>query len=392
MKQKKMNIYFISVFPPPYRGVGVWNERILKILENKEELDLTVYSTRQKKFFKANVIAKDIPLLKKVGSIFYTYFCLLIEMLKGNIGFKEYLSTGRFVFNIWSILTQVDAEKKYHLYISHANLFTLMMFYIFDYLKASSKIFLHEHGSGAIEYAALRPKIVEKIFGRADSVIVTTNFMKEVCVNDGCKREKISVVPCGIEFTDKPYLEKDNSILFCGSLEKHKDPISLIRAIPIVLELLESDDILFTLIGEGSLRGQIQEEVDKLGIGKYVKLTGALSNDDVLKYYQTTKLFVLPSVREPFGIVLIEAMSNFTPCIVTNVGGMPEIVDPSFGRIVAERSPEQLAQAIVEIMAKDDAQYKEMCIRAYEAAKKYDMKIIGERFYNLFQVKQLEDK
>lgn len=384
VKYEKIKIFFISVFPPPYRGVGVWNERILKILGNKDDIELTVYSIREKKFLKKNVIAKKIAIYKRIACILYMYRCLLNDMFKGHIGFKEYLSTSKFVFKMCSILTQVDAEKKYCLYISHTNLFTLAILYVFELLW-STKIILHEHGSGAIEYAAQRPKVVEHIFNKVDSVIVASNYMKEVCINDGCENEKICVLPCGIDFTDKPYVEKENIIMFCGSLEQHKDPISFIKAIPIVLELLMTNDIQFALIGEGSLRGKIEEEVNKLGIEKYVKLYGELTNKEVLLFYQKAKIFVLPSIREPFGIVIIEAISNYIPCIVTNIGGMPEIVDSSFGKIVNVKSPEQIAYAIVEIMKMDDIHYKEMSIMAYNASKSYDMNIVGELFYKLFK-------
>lgn len=380
MKLSKINFYIISIFPPPYRGVGVWNERIVKVLEENEAIDLTVYCTRHQKFFKKSFVQK-IPLYLRVLGVIYTYLWLMKDMLKGNIGFKEYLSTAKFVFKIWSVVTQLDTGKKYCFYISHANLFTQTMLYVFKFLKPSSRVIVHEHGSGALEYAALRPNIVREIFQRADGVIVASNYMKEICQLDGCAEDKIFVVPCGINFQEKPYVPKDHTIMFCGSLEKEKDPLMFIKAIPLVLKRLKTDDLLFTLIGEGSLRGDIEAEVKKLGLGNSVKLYGELSNDDALRCYHKAKLFVLPSVREPFGIVILEAMSHYTPCIVTNVGGMPEIVDASFGKVVKERSPEQLAEAIVEIMEKDEIKYKEMSIMAYNTARIYDMKLVGDIFY-----------
>jgi glycosyltransferase involved in cell wall biosynthesis len=98
---------------------------------------------------------------------------------------------------------------------------------------------------------------------------------------------------------------------------------SLINAIPYVLA--EKKEVEFWIIGDGRLRDQLERLTSNLGITGSVKFWG--NQWSVADYLTSTDLFVLPSIREPFGGVLIEAAFFAIPSIAANVDGNPEIIE-----------------------------------------------------------------
>ena len=73
--------------------------------------------------------------------------------------------------------------------------------------------------------------------------------------------------------------------------------------------------------------------------------------EDVIEVFHRADVLVLPSRCEPYGMALVEAMNQGLPCIVSNTGGMPEIVEHgTTGLVVGKEDPEQLVAAIVRLL------------------------------------------
>ncbi|HHT9147253.1 MAG: glycosyltransferase, partial [Candidatus Brocadiaceae bacterium] len=86
-----------------------------------------------------------------------------------------------------------------------------------------------------------------------------------------------------------------------------------------------------------------------LGLEKHVLFLGM--RNDVPEIISCSDLFVLPSVNEGFGVVLLEAMAMKCPIVATNVGGVPEVVlDGETGILVPPRDPVQLARGIIRLL------------------------------------------
>ena len=95
-------------------------------------------------------------------------------------------------------------------------------------------------------------------------------------------------------------------------------------------------------------RGRMEELVKRIGLKERVIFTGL--REDISQIMAALDIFVLPSVYEAFGLVLLEAMAFKKPIIASNVGGIPEIVEDGItGLLVPPGDPESLAKAIIEI-------------------------------------------
>lgn len=124
----------------------------------------------------------------------------------------------------------------------------------------------------------------------------------------------------------------------------------LLEAARLVLNQLP--DVTFVIVGKEKKKEdleQLQELAQRLGIQDRVIFTGF--RQDVFQVMSTFDIFVLPSLWEGFGIVLLEAMALGKPVIGTNVGGIPEVIDNGLnGFLVEPRNSQQLAERILELL------------------------------------------
>jgi len=136
-----------------------------------------------------------------------------------------------------------------------------------------------------------------------------------------------------------------------GRLEKVKDQLNLVRAF---IRLTESapdarQRLRLVLVGEGSLRTELESLLDSAGLRDVAWLPGA--RDDVPELLRALDLFVLPSQAEGISNTILEAMACGLPVVATAVGGNVElVVDGETGRLVAANNPEALAAAMREFV------------------------------------------
>jgi len=132
--------------------------------------------------------------------------------------------------------------------------------------------------------------------------------------------KNVRVIPNGINFSKienvKPS-EEESDVIFVGRLIKDKNVDVLIKAISLIK--MEMSDIRCLIVGDGPEKGKLIKLAKELGVEDNVKFTGFLENyDDVIAHMKSSKVFVLPSTREGFGIVALEANACGLPVITTN--------------------------------------------------------------------------
>ncbi len=169
-------------------------------------------------------------------------------------------------------------------------------------------------------------------------VIVNSNFMK----NDlqrifGLPFEKINVIPNGINLTNFTGIEKDYDfrrqfamdnekiILYVGRLVYEKGIQYLIGSMPKILE--RYNDAKLVICGKGGMIDELRQEAHNLGIEKKIYFAGYCDSKKVQKMYKCADVAVFPSTYEPFGIVALEAMLAGIPTVVSDVGGLNEIIE-----------------------------------------------------------------
>lgn len=193
----------------------------------------------------------------------------------------------------------------------------------------------------------LQKKILKLLYKKLNQIIAVSSPVKEYLISSGIEEKKVVVIPNGFEPINKKYLPNDNLIGTIGSLNHLKGHQYLVDAMPSVLNKYK--DIKLEIIGNGDEKNNLKDQVEKLQIEKSVKFLGAKS--DIFKYLSRWRIFVLPSLSESFGIVLLEAMSVGVPSVATKVGGIVDFaIDGQNCLLVDKQNPKQIADAIVNLL------------------------------------------
>jgi glycosyltransferase involved in cell wall biosynthesis len=187
-----------------------------------------------------------------------------------------------------------------------------------------------------------------------DAFIAPSAFMLSVFEKAGLPKERCHHVYNGIdldEFQASP-VPAEPRIMFLGQILPHKGLMSLVEAMPRVVE--EVPDAVLMVIGKGEQQDQVRARVKELGVEGAVDFKGYV--DDVKVYYRKAKVVALPSTwHENCSLVLLEGHALGRPLVATRMGGNPEIVsDGETGYLYEAGDSAEMAEKLVKVLASDD--------------------------------------
>lgn len=248
----------------------------------------------------------------------------------------------------------------------------------------------------------LKNYIKKKLLKKVDHVIAVSESNKNLLLNLFPQlKNRITVIHNGIDVTwfesqnlsfneqkinEYRKLNFDASgdtkiILSVAELHERKGLKYLIKAMPLILA--KENNCKLVLVGAGPERDKlintaIQEKAEKdvvfLGYKK-----------DIPHIMKASDVFVLPSEKEAFGLVLLEAMAAKLPIVATKVGGIPEIIEhKKNGLLVEPHNPEKLADSILKFF-NDNNKIKEYTENGYKILKeKFDAKMMAENTEKIY--------
>ncbi|HAC62801.1 MAG TPA: glycoside hydrolase [Cyanothece sp. UBA12306] len=208
----------------------------------------------------------------------------------------------------------------------------------------------------------------EKLIYNAWRVIVCSNYMyRELQHIFHTPADKIDVIFNGIRPEKKKLnskfdqidfrrrFAKDNEkiIYYVGRMSYEKGVSVLLQAATKVFSELEGDAKL-VIIGGGNTQ-HLQNQACQLGIREKCDFTGFMSDEDLDKFQTLADCAVFPSLYEPFGIVALESFAAKVPVVVSNAGGLPEVVlHGQTGIVTYANNADSLAWGILEVLKNHD--------------------------------------
>jgi glycogen synthase len=199
----------------------------------------------------------------------------------------------------------------------------------------------------------------------SNKLIVCSNFMlSQVSEIFEIKNDKVKIIPNGVEQvscskTDlyefrKQYATVDEKIVFyIGRLVFEKGVQFLIKAIPKILET--NYKTKFVIAGTGPMADELKHITKKLELEDKVLFTEYIEEENKNMLYRAADVSVFPSLYEPFGIVALEAMEAGCPVVVSDVGGLAEIVEDGITGIKAiPGSDQSIADNIIKVLSNDE--------------------------------------
>ena len=228
-----------------------------------------------------------------------------------------------------------------------------------------------------------------------DAIIAISEGVKKVLIDSGVSPAAIHVIPSGIDFSPfqavmpRDFLRREFSfsaddylVGIVAALEDHKGHTYLIQASRILKE--EAPEIKVIVVGTGSLRLELDEQVQKLGVEDIVFFLGF--REDIPRILASLDLFVLSSHLEGLGTSLLDAMASRLPIVATQTGGIPEVViNLETGLLVPPRDPASLARAILTLW-KDRDFAARLGQRGFEVVyQKFSAQSMAEKTIELYE-------
>jgi glycosyltransferase involved in cell wall biosynthesis len=172
-------------------------------------------------------------------------------------------------------------------------------------------------------------------------------------------------------------------VLFVGRLVYEKGVHVLINAVQKVLEKVNTK---FIIVGNGYMKEQLSGLVKSLGIERKVMFTGFVDNITLRKLQICADVSVVPSLFEPFGIVALEAMAAKSPVVVSDTGGLGEIVNHDVDGVkVYTNNPDSLAWGIIRVLS-DEAYADNLRNHAYsKIQEKYNWDRIAQKTEDFYK-------
>lgn len=236
---------------------------------------------------------------------------------------------------------------------------------------------------------------------------LTYEAWKVICCSDymishvqwafGLPPDKLVMVPNGVDhetyskyekedlgqFRSRFALPEEKIVLFVGRLVYEKGVHVLVNAAPKVLDRANAK---FIIVGNGYMKDQLSGLVKGMGLANKVIFTGFVDDDTLRRLQICANVSVVPSLFEPFGIVALEAMAARSPVVVSDIGGLSEIVEHDVSGVkVYASNPDSLAWGIIKVLT-DDGYANWIRTNAYKKIQeKYDWNRIARQTKTIYR-------
>lgn len=348
-------------------GFDITNETSkLEDFYRKKSINTIIHVVNSKIFSGLESVACDIitsELSDKFRFIYVTQNGPIIDTLKEkNVNYE--------IINKLNCKEIKRVLKKYDPSIIHAHDFTASV--ICSLVKKRRYLIEHLHNNCpwlkkickntiAFLYAGIRADKILTVSESIEKEYIFSEFIKNKieCIGNPVSREKI------ISKVNDLNCKKIYDICCVARLTEQKNPYKFLEIIKEVKK--EMPDIKCVWVGEGELKESVKEKINKLNLKNNIELVGFKKNP--YNYMALSKIFLLTSDWEGYGLVAFEALALGLPCVVSNVGGLPNIITSDCGCLC--KSKLDFKKNII-YLAKDENNYRRYSKFALERSKLLD--------------------
>lgn len=210
------------------------------------------------------------------------------------------------------------------------------------YINGKEKLLAHEAWRIIVCSQYMRQEIQRVFQSPPDKIDVVFNGIRPEKKHHGNKFDRI-------KFRRRFANDKEKIIYYVGRMTYEKGISVLLNAAPKIIDSM-GGDVKFVIIGGGNTN-RLKQQARSLGIWERCYFTGFMSDDDLDKFQTIADCAVFPSLYEPFGIVALESFAARVPVVVSNTGGLPEVVQHNYTGIVTRANDcNSLTWGILEVL------------------------------------------
>jgi len=310
-------------------------------------------------------------------------------------------------YPVWEQFALPKAAKKYGCELLHctsntAPLFTNIQLVttLHDIIYMESSYYKILTGS-ATAYQKFgnvyRKLIVPRVVKKSDKIITVSHFEKNRIAEffEIEEDNRLEAVYNGVSTHFKPISDEaelkrvkekyhlpDNFFFFLGNTDPKKNTKGVLKAFSDFLKQTKSDYKLVMLDYDMNELKKLLDEIGDKQLMNQIVLTGYVVNTDLPAIYSLSTIFLYPSLRESFGIPMLEAMACGVPVITSNTSSMPEVSGDA-AHIVNPYNPEEITEGIIKILS--EKEYSEnLCKKGIERSKLFSWKNMAEQILVLY--------
>ncbi len=342
---------------PPHRYFGGVERRILETAKRLQtDMDITIYSGTKAGFKTQTTVdgATIVPVhsTDKIYPLDNWSFSrnLTKQQIQADIYEAHAVSGYSFLKK-----TRIQQPKKPFIHTIHGVLADE-----YQQNKTSGSTSLRDRAANIImKYLA---RLEQEMAQQATAIVTISNYsLNKLEEHYNIDPDKVCIIPNGVDTEIfKPInnserakrqfgLGKGHIVLFVGSLIARKGACFLMDTAKKVVK--QQADAKFVIVGEGPLKASLTESIHREGLEKNFTFLGNIDETQLPLIYTASDVFILPSVQEGQGIVLLEAQACGKPVVAFNVGGVSEAVENKKTGILVERGDiEGLADALLDLL------------------------------------------
>lgn len=343
-----------------------------------------------------------LPKFERIGNI--DVFRIGFTRRGAKIGdFKKFpLVLNKYLYPFWALTYAIvlHRRKPYDAVASIMTSYSSFAPLFFKYLFSKVPYIVRSDDGDPIEYLKKRVGIFHplftRVFTKADFAIVTSTYLEGFVRSMGYKGE-LAIISNGanaVHFSQQyPHneldalkrtlgkKESDVYLITTSRLVKKNAVDDVIRALPLL-----PARVSFLIFGTGPDEVKLRALTEELDLEDRVRFMGQIGHADMPKYLKVSDVYIRPSRSEGFGIVFVEAMAAELPVIATQEGGIVDFLfdakrnpdKPTTGWAVDKDSPEQIAEAVQNILAHPEEVVRVTATAKKLAFEKYDWELIAE--------------
>lgn len=243
-----------------------------------------------------------------------------------------------------------------------------------------------------------RKLIVPWVVKKSDKIITVSHFEKNRIGEyfDIKNESKLDAIYNGVSEHFKPIIDEielkrvkekyhlpDQFFFFLGNTDPKKNTLGTLKAFSNFLKESKSDFKLVMLDYDLIELEKLLIEINDKQLINHIVLTGYVINTDLPAIYSQCAIFLYPSLRESFGIPMLEAMSCGVPVITSNTSSMPEVAGDA-AYIINPFQPEEITQGIIKIL-NNEAYRTSLCEKGLERSKQFSWENMAKDYLKLYQ-------
>lgn len=351
---KKMNVLFISPYPPPYGGIANWTKMVLEYLSNDSGIKARIVNTAP---LKRSTEGRN----------------LINRIVGGGFGMLNVISQVKRI---------IENENIHCVHITTSGSLSVIRDFLISSVLVKRKIpFVYHIHFGRIplirENSNKEWEIVKQVINRAETVIAIDQPSFAVLFAQFGNKIKYIPNPIDIKGLPVPDYSLHQTCTFLGWVIKEKGVEELIAAWDEVVKLNKNWKL--------KIVGPYKVEFLKKLREKYsvcqVEFIGEKSHQQAMNILNGSDIFILPSYSEGCPYVIMEALILGKKVIGTNVGNIPEMIAKRQGQVVNHHEVEELKEAIVKMINLNDFDGEKIRI---SAIKEYEIDRIMSEYKKIW--------